>query len=75
MRDIPEDERCPAPLLLIITFISSCAGSYTGSTLANYVFAVKAWHLLHGATWSMTVPTAKNGTRMSPNQTGRSWTT
>src|SRR5882762_4932818 len=53
MRDIPEDERCPASPLLVITFISSCAGSYAGSTLANYVFAVKAWHLLHGATWSM----------------------
>lgn len=50
---IPEEERCPASPLLIITFISSCAGSYAGTTLGNYIFAIKAWHVLHGATWSM----------------------
>ncbi|KIM86983.1 hypothetical protein PILCRDRAFT_47172, partial [Piloderma croceum F 1598] len=53
LRQIPEDERCPASPLLIITFISSCAGSYAGTTLGNYVFAIKAWHVLHGAIWSM----------------------
>lgn len=40
LRKIPEDQRCPVSLLLIIAFILSCAGSYAGTTLANYVFAV-----------------------------------
>lgn len=35
------------------TFISSCAGSYSGKTLANYFYSVCAWHTLHGAPWSM----------------------
>ena len=40
IRNVPEDKRCPASLLVIITFISSCAGSYAGGTLANYVFTI-----------------------------------
>lgn len=34
-------------------FIASCAGSYSGSTLANYTCGVRAWHIIHGANWSM----------------------
>jgi hypothetical protein len=52
-RTIPDEQRCPASPLLIVTFISSCAGSYSGSALANYVFGIRAWHILHGQPWSM----------------------
>ena len=51
MRDIPEPLRCPAGLLLIMAFISSCAGSYSGTALANYVTGLRAWHILHGQAW------------------------
>jgi hypothetical protein len=37
----------------MLTFISSCAGSYSGKTLANYFYAIRAWHTLHGAPWRM----------------------
>ena len=50
---ISEEDRSPASLILIIVFISSCAGSYAGRTLANYVFAVQAWHILHRLAWNM----------------------
>jgi hypothetical protein len=53
LRSIPEHQRAPASPLLIVAFISSCAGSYSGSTLANYVFGVRAWHTLHGQRWAM----------------------
>jgi hypothetical protein len=53
LRGIPEGERSPASPILIIAFISSCAGSYAGGTLASYVFAIRAWHILHGLAWSM----------------------
>ena len=53
LRSIPEDQRCPADPLLMLTFVSSCAGAYSGKTLANYLYAVWAWHILHGAPWSM----------------------
>jgi hypothetical protein len=29
----------------------SAAGDYSGKTITNYVFAVRAWHILHGQPW------------------------
>jgi hypothetical protein len=52
-RTIPDEQCCPTSPLLLVMFISSCAGSYSGSTLANYVFGIRAWHILHGQPWSM----------------------
>lgn len=46
--DIPDTARCPALADLILAFVASCAGSYSGSTIANYVAGLKAWHTLHG---------------------------
>ena len=53
LRAITETHRCPADPLLMLTFISSCAGAYSGRTLANYFYAIRAWHTLHGAPWRM----------------------
>jgi hypothetical protein len=52
-RGFPEALRCPALPTVILTFIASCAGSYAGPTLANFVFAIRAWHILHGLPWNM----------------------
>ena len=52
-RHIPDLQRCPANPLLMLTFISSCAGSYAGKTLSNYFYGVHTWHVLHGAPWHM----------------------
>jgi hypothetical protein len=43
----------------MLTFISACAGSYSGKTLANYSYAIRAWHLLHGAPWRLNSPEMK----------------
>ena len=51
--NIPNSQYCPAALLLIVMFISSCASSYSGATLTNYVFSIQVWHVLHGQPWSM----------------------
>jgi hypothetical protein len=53
LRFIPEEQRCPADTLLMLTFISACAGSYAGKTLACYFYGIRAWHILHGAPWRM----------------------
>jgi len=50
---IEEDRRCPVAPNLLLAFLSSCAGSYSGSTLANYAVALRAWHLLHGRVWAI----------------------
>ena len=51
--NISEEDRIPASPILIISFIASCVGSYSDTMLANYVFAVCAWHILHGLPWNM----------------------
>ena len=33
-----------------MAFISSCAGSYSGTALANYIVGLRVWHILHGQT-------------------------
>ena len=58
-QNIPEELRCPAPVQLILAFISCCAGAFAGSTLANYSAGLKAWHLLHGQPWSIDPDTLK----------------
>lgn len=50
-RAITEAQRCPASSTLILLFIANAAGSYSGKTIANYVFAIRAWHILHGQPW------------------------
>lgn len=52
-RNIPEDQRCPVDTRIMLNFVASCAGTYSGKTLANYVYAVKAWHTLHGQSWEV----------------------
>lgn len=51
--NIPDTARCPATADLILAFIASCAGSYAGSTVSNYVAGLKAWHTLHGQPWTV----------------------
>lgn len=48
---IEEDKRCPIDRTLLLNFICSCAGSYSGSALNNYAAGLRAWHLLHGRDW------------------------
>ena len=59
LRGVPEAQRCPVDPLLMLTFISCCAGSYSGKTLSNYSYAIRAWHVLHGAPWRINPPEMK----------------
>ncbi|KAF6748299.1 hypothetical protein DFP72DRAFT_820456 [Ephemerocybe angulata] len=48
---IPHAERAPAKEEMVLEFIASCVGAYSGSTVRNYVFGLKAWHTLHRVAW------------------------
>ncbi|KAG2748866.1 hypothetical protein P692DRAFT_20683728, partial [Suillus brevipes Sb2] len=52
-KSIGEPSRAPASSELIAAFISDLAGSYSGKTIASYVHGVRAWHILHGKSWSL----------------------
>lgn len=50
---VPERLRAPASEDLLLAFLSACAASYSGSTLKNYFYGVRAWHTLHGLPWPL----------------------
>ena len=56
---IPETQRAPVSKILLSAFISELAGAYSGKTISNYVYGVRAWHILHGMTWLLKEPETK----------------
>ncbi|KAF9220077.1 hypothetical protein BS17DRAFT_769616 [Gyrodon lividus] len=50
---IPEAERAPANPSIVAAFILALADSYSGSAVSNYVCGIKAWHTIHGLTWTL----------------------
>jgi hypothetical protein len=52
-KSIPEELRAPTSQPIITAFIASLAGSYSGSTISNYVHGIRAWHILHGLEWRL----------------------
>lgn len=49
--NIPDKQCCPASSILLLAFLASCAGLYSGGTLENYFYSIRTWHLLHGLPW------------------------
>jgi hypothetical protein len=50
-RFIPKDQHCLVDTCTMLNFVLSCAGPYSSKMLANYVYVIKAWHMLHGQQW------------------------
>jgi hypothetical protein len=50
-KEIPEEQRAPVSDILLSGFIATLAGVYAGTTISNYVSAIRAWHLIHGLLW------------------------
>ncbi|KAF8960402.1 hypothetical protein BDZ97DRAFT_1616234, partial [Flammula alnicola] len=50
---VMEAHRGPASEGLLLDFLSRYAGVYSGSTLKNYFYGIRAWHILHGLPWVM----------------------
>ncbi|KAG2127906.1 uncharacterized protein EDB93DRAFT_1256828 [Suillus bovinus] len=75
VQGIPEEQRGPASSLLILAFIASCAGMYSGKTLDNYYYGVRAWHLLHSLVWladpAQVASALEGGARFAPAKSTR----
>ncbi|KIK93322.1 hypothetical protein PAXRUDRAFT_145336, partial [Paxillus rubicundulus Ve08.2h10] len=54
-KSIPDSDYALASTQLIALFISSLAGQYSGSTVANYLQGVHMWHIMHCLIWSHTM--------------------
>ncbi|KIN96232.1 hypothetical protein M404DRAFT_163708 [Pisolithus tinctorius Marx 270] len=50
---ISEAQRAPIAANTLLAFLSSCAGSYSGSALLNFTASLRAWHLLHRLPWNI----------------------
>lgn len=48
---IPEADCSPCTRDVLAGFISSLAGSFSGSAISGYVAGVRAWHILHRVPW------------------------
>jgi hypothetical protein len=74
-RSIPEEQRAPANQATVTSFIVSLAGSYSGSAISNYVYGIRAWHVLHGLEWRLssleTDAALKGADRLAPPSSKR----
>ena len=52
-RNIREEHRAPVDQTVLATFISMLVGTYGGSTIRNYVYGIRAWHIIHGIKWDI----------------------
>ena len=52
-KGVLERERAPAKQSLLSAFVAHMATAYSGKTIANYLSAVRAWHLLHSIPWTL----------------------
>ncbi|KAF8833786.1 hypothetical protein BDN67DRAFT_998878 [Paxillus ammoniavirescens] len=59
IHDVPDTQQAPISQNLLAAFLASCTGALSGSTISNYAAALRAWHVLHGLTWSINEPEYK----------------
>ena len=52
-KDIREEHRAPVEQTVLASFISTLVGTYSGSTIRNYVYGIRAWHIIHGIKWDI----------------------
>lgn len=50
---VPESLHAPAHSSYIASFVATLAGSYSESAISNYLYGLRAWHLLHNIDWKL----------------------
>jgi hypothetical protein len=74
-RSVPESLRAPAHHSYIASFMASLAGSYSGSTVSNYLYGLRAWHILHSVEWKLNAleieALLKGAARLAPDSSKR----
>jgi hypothetical protein len=74
-KGIGEEHRAPINQTVLSSFISTLAGTYGGNTIRNYVYGIRAWHIIHGAAWKINdhevEALLKAGNKLSPKEARR----
>ncbi|KAF9439796.1 hypothetical protein P691DRAFT_768860 [Macrolepiota fuliginosa MF-IS2] len=53
LEQIGEETCAPISSTLLTNFVTALAGSYSSSTISNYVSSIQAWHILHRLKWEI----------------------
>ena len=74
-RDIQEEHRAPVEQTVLASFISMLVGTYGGGTIRNYVYGIRAWHIIHGIKWEVNNDKIETllraGHKLSPKESRR----
>ena len=52
-KGVLEKGRAPVTQDLVSVFVAHLAAAYSGRTISGYLNGVRAWHILHGLSWSL----------------------
>ena len=52
-KKIEEQYWAPVNLTVLTSFISTLAGTYGDNTIWNYIYGIRAWHIMHGTPWKV----------------------
>jgi hypothetical protein len=53
IRNIEERHRAPIDPTVLASFISNLIGIYGGSSIKNFTYGIRAWHIIHGVQWNI----------------------
>jgi hypothetical protein len=53
LRNIEERHRAPIDPTVLASFISALVGIYGGSSIKNFTYGIRAWHIIHGVQWNI----------------------
>ena len=71
-KDIEEEHRAPVNPTVLASFISNLVGTYGGDAIRNYVYGVRAWHIIHSLNWKVNnnevEALLKAGKKLSPKE-------
>ena len=74
-KNVSEEHRAPVDQTVLASFISTLVSTYGGNTIRNYVYGVRAWHIIHGIKWDVNnnemETLLKAGHKLSPKEARR----
>ena len=72
LKNIGEEHRAPVQQAVLASFIALLIGTFGGGSIRNYVYGIRAWHIIHGIRWEVNNDELKTlfeaGNKLAPKQ-------
>ena len=83
LKGIEERHRAPIDPIILTSFVASLTSIYGGDSIRNFVYSIRAWHIIHGVPWKVDNNTLQAlftaGRRLAPpdakKEETKPWTT